>query len=50
MKRGFTTKHAAELFLSSVNVSQAKDERVDPTKARTRSLTWLRSGFERRCM
>jgi integrase len=35
MKRGFTTKRAAELFLSSVNVSQAKGEWVDPTKART---------------
>ncbi|MGO4592609.1 tyrosine-type recombinase/integrase [Leifsonia sp. 2TAF2] len=35
MKRGFTTKRAAELFLASVDVSQARGEWVDPTKART---------------
>lgn len=35
MKRGFTTKRAAELFLASMEVSQAKGEWVDPTKART---------------
>ena len=35
MKRGFTTERAAELFLSSVNVSQAGGEWVDPTKTRT---------------
>jgi quercetin dioxygenase-like cupin family protein len=35
MKRGFTTKRAAELFLASVEVSKIKGEWVDPTKART---------------
>lgn len=35
MKRGFTTKRAAELFLASVEVSKVKGEWVDPTKART---------------
>lgn len=35
MKRGFTTKRAAELFLASVEISKAKGEWVDPTKART---------------
>jgi len=35
MKRGFTTKRDAELFLASVEISKAKGEWVDPTKART---------------
>lgn len=35
MKRGFTTKRAAELFLATVEVSKAKGEWVDPTVART---------------
>ena len=35
MKRGFTTKRDAELFLATVDVSMVKGEWVDPTKART---------------
>jgi hypothetical protein len=34
MKRGFTTKRSAELFLASVEVSKVKGEWVDPTKSR----------------
>ncbi|WP_240977293.1 site-specific integrase [Planctomonas sp. JC2975] len=35
MKRGFRTKRDAELFLATVDLSQARGEWVDPTKSRT---------------
>lgn len=46
-KRGFTTKHDAELFLASVTVAKATGEYIDPALARVTvgrlGIEWLQS-------
>ena len=40
-KRGFKTKHEAELFLASVEVAKASGRYIDPTRARVTVAEWM---------
>jgi integrase len=40
-KRGFKTKHDAQLFLASVEVAKASGRYIDPTRARVTVADWM---------
>ncbi len=47
-KRGFRTKHEAELFLASVEVAKSTGRYIDPTRARVTIADWMTAWLDSR--